>query len=348
MILPLIKIQCSLFPFFVNIPGEHNRMRILPYIVLFLLLACYQSGESQNLVPNPSFEIFSTCPTVPSGNIFLASPWFQPHTLGSSSDFFHGCSGNVPSNAFGYQYPRTGEGYAGIAARIIGLPQYREYIEVELLDTLEAGKTYCISFYVSLSDSSDIAINQLGVFFSNDSIISTSNVLPFAPQIEHPSASVLSDTQNWVSISGQYIAIGGERFITIGNFYDDANTGVDSLTSAPTDGGYYYIDDVYVGTCDTGSVPPNDTLIIPNVFTPNGDGVNDLFTIQSEGIENLSCVIFNRWGVKVAELTLPGQGWDGRTISGQEAEEGVYYSLIEIKHSNGEQQLRKGFIQLLR
>jgi gliding motility-associated-like protein len=320
-------------------------MRKLQYILLFFILAGYKPAQAQNLVPNPSFEIYTSCPTVPSGNIYLAAPWFNPTV--TSPDYFHSCSGTtVPNNAVGFQYPRTGNAYAGIAARVIGLPQYREYIEVELLDTLKAGKIYCINFYVSLSDSSEIAINKFGLYLSNDSVISSANVLPFIPQIEHSSANMLADKQNWISISGQYVAIGGERFITIGNFYDDANTEVDSLTPAPTDGGYYYIDDVYVGPCD--NTPPNDTLIIPNVFTPNGDGINDLFTIQSEAIENITCMVFNRWGIKVAEFKQPGQGWDGRTISGQNAVEGVYYYILSGLQTNGEATSQKGFFQLLK
>jgi gliding motility-associated-like protein len=125
--------------------------------------------------------------------------------------------------------------------------------------------------------------------------------------------------------------------------------------------GYYdffllkYCDDlqplVYIDPCRTfignTSLADNSPLNESNVFTPNGDGINDLFTIQAEGIENATCIVYNRWGVKVAEFKQPGQGWDGRTISGQDAVEGVYYFILSGR-KDGEQYVQNGFLQLLR
>lgn len=329
-------------------------MRELPYILLFLMLSGYQLAHAQNLVPNPSFEIYSSCPAQPFQQIDLAVPWFQPRPqIANSSDFFHSCSGNTvgtPVNALGYQYPRTGDGYAGIATFMSSFPETREYIEVKLLDTLQQGRIYCVSFYISLADKSIFAGDQIGIYFSGDSVLdNTTSVLPYIPQVFNFSGNILNDTANWVQISATYIALGGEQFITLGSFSNDANTSIDTIdtTWSGETAAYYYIDDVYVGSCDTGSVP-NDTLIIPNVFTPNADGINDLFTIQSEGIENISCIIFNRWGIKVAEFNQPGQGWDGKTTSGQDAVEGVYYYIVNAKSRGGETITRKGFIHLLR
>lgn len=74
-------------------------------------------------------------------------------------------------------------------------------------------------------------------------------------------------------------------------------------------------------------------LIVPNVFTPNGDGLNDYFSIQSEGITNFELIIFNRWGKKVYEYSgLPTDGisdlWDG-SIGHSQASDGVYFYVIE-------------------
>ncbi|NCA22058.1 MAG: hypothetical protein EBS86_13075, partial [Crocinitomicaceae bacterium] len=119
-----------------------------------------------NLVPNPGFEIYNTCPFTAgtinySGidQICYAIPWFQPNFpsaiiqngCGGSSDFFHACSGVVPRNVAGYQYPKSGLGYAGIGPYGYQSNDGREYLEIKLDSKLEKRK-YCNSFFVSLAD----------------------------------------------------------------------------------------------------------------------------------------------------------------------------------------------------
>jgi gliding motility-associated-like protein len=62
----------------------------------------------------------------------------------------------------------------------------------------------------------------------------------------------------------------------------------------------------------------------PNVFTPNGDGLNDFYFVNVENVEFFEAAISNRWGNIMAELNSPMQPWDGIT-DGQEANEGVYF-----------------------
>src|SRR5689334_20442653 len=110
---------------------------------------------SQNLVPNPSFEVHDTCPNW-SGFLRHAIPWFDPAPNTGGSDYFNSCapppppdaSASVPLNTFGFQYARTGNAYAGLTA-YYGFPNTREYIEVMLLDSLAKGKHYCGGFYVN-------------------------------------------------------------------------------------------------------------------------------------------------------------------------------------------------------
>lgn len=342
--------------------GQHYRQRdyicyMKYYGAIFILLLALSLRAQTNLVPNPSFEIYTSCPM--GADINDAQSWFNP-TVGTSN-YFHSCViyppnffsvADVPDNFAGYQYARTGQGYAG-AYGISGssYPDYREYIEVKLLDTLEAGKKYCVEFYLNLAGNSVGVIDQFGAYLSSDSILANNaNVLPFIPQISNPAGNFLGDTLNWMLVAGEFVANGTELFLTIGNFSNDAITNIDSIPVSNPNliiSPYYYIDDVYVGACDTTPVP-NDTLIIPNVFTPNDDGVNDVFTIQSEGIENLSCIIYNRWGVKVAELKSAGQSWDGRTTSGQETVEGFYYYIVQAKDREGKEITKTGYLHLLR
>jgi gliding motility-associated-like protein len=71
-------------------------------------------------------------------------------------------------------------------------------------------------------------------------------------------------------------------------------------------------------------------VYIPNTFTPNDDGLNDVFMPVGEGIssENYHFMIFNRWGALVYQTQKPGEGWDGK-VSGVEAVTGIYtYKLV--------------------
>lgn len=68
-------------------------------------------------------------------------------------------------------------------------------------------------------------------------------------------------------------------------------------------------------------------LLVPNVFTPNGDGANDEFRVAYRSIKEFHCVVFNRWGHKVYEWDDPAKGWDG-TINGKPASEGAYFYVI--------------------
>lgn len=67
---------------------------------------------------------------------------------------------------------------------------------------------------------------------------------------------------------------------------------------------------------------------VPNVFTPNGDGVNDEFRIAYRSIKQYSIKVVNRWGVVVYSSNDPTKGWDGN-INGKPAAEGTYFYFIE-------------------
>ncbi|MCQ2345186.1 MAG: gliding motility-associated C-terminal domain-containing protein [Paludibacteraceae bacterium] len=68
-------------------------------------------------------------------------------------------------------------------------------------------------------------------------------------------------------------------------------------------------------------------LLVPNVFTPNGDGANDEFRVAYRSIKEFHCWVFNRWGHLVYSWDDPAKGWDGN-INGRPAPEGAYYYII--------------------
>jgi gliding motility-associated-like protein len=226
-------------------------MRKVHFILCILHFAFYINA--QNLVLNPGFETYSACPSGGS-QLTLASPWLSPSS--QTPDYFNSCAFafttvNVPYNFVGYQYAHSGVAYAGgHAYGGKGSTNSREYVQGKLSDSLIAKKKYCVTFYVNLANKSQYAINSLGAYLSKDSIRNTFGVLPYASQISNPATRLLNDTSNWIAITGVFIAAGGEKYITIGNFNTDINTDTISiqkfLLNKVDNIAYYYIDDVSV------------------------------------------------------------------------------------------------------
>lgn len=89
---------------------------------------------------------------------------------------------------------------------------------------------------------------------------------------------------------------------------------------------------------------------VPNVFTPNGDGVNDVFRVQMLSVTSFHAVIINRWGRKVYEWSDPDGGWDGR-INGTYASPGTYYYIVTargLEKNNPPKYVKKGALLLVR
>ena len=488
---------------------------------IFLLITHYSLLitvlKAQNLVPNPSFEILTSCPTI-QGQLNKAVPWFSPTYNNINypmSDVFNTCAlppqlgddCGIPLNNWGYQYTRTGNSYAGEVVFDSYGDETREYISVKLDSALIGGETYCINYYVSLSDydtieqpngGSTYAIDCMGVYISDTAIhLNTYYAIPVIPQIVNPTGNFLADTINWMPVSGTYLAQGGEQYITIGNFNNNANTNYIQISNSRSHCTYYYIDDVSVYDCSApayvaeagnnvtickgdsvqiGTAPraqyiynwlpaaalnndsianpwvkpavtttyylhqkdfkfdetidsvtvivsttiPNVTLsalpdtvcygksvtltaagalsykwsnstdtashitvtplttttytvtasngctntsditvtvkscdtlknslTIPNVFTPNGDGMNDYFKIKGQNIRTINGKIFNRWGQLLYNYSDINKPWDGK-YNNKYVSDGVYFYIINVVFEDGETQEKHGCVELVK
>lgn len=76
-------------------------------------------------------------------------------------------------------------------------------------------------------------------------------------------------------------------------------------------------------TSNYAEVIPPLSIYIPNAFTPNGDGINDMFGVKGEGIRNFQLRIYDRWGKVIFESMDPKKQWDGY-FEGRPVEQGVY------------------------
>jgi gliding motility-associated-like protein len=89
-------------------------------------------------------------------------------------------------------------------------------------------------------------------------------------------------------------------------------------------------------------------LNMPNVFTPNNDGINDVFLpVIAKNIVDYSLRIYSRWGQQVFFSSDFTQGWNGK-IGTQDASAGVYYWICDYKGTSGSSQNKKGFLELIR
>lgn len=131
------------------------------------------------------------------------------------------------------------------------------------------------------------------------------------------------------------------------------NTGERTKTIRISAPGTYYAKATVNGCEVTDSITVTDDCYvhIPNVFTPNGDGVNDFFfprQLLAKGLTNFNMAIYNRWGQTVFETTsLSGAGWDGR-LNGIEQPEGVYVYTLEAEFRDGQHESHKGNVTLMR
>lgn len=102
-------------------------------------------------------------------------------------------------------------------------------------------------------------------------------------------------------------------------------------------------------TCLLIDIDALEFITIPNVFTPDGDGVNDFFFINSSGMKEFTLEIYDRWGIKMFSSDRPGIKWDGRTISGVEASDGTYFFILHaVSSTKSKDNSTTGFITLLR
>ena len=255
--------------------------------------SAHAQDSLSNLLFNGDFELYDECPKRIESQGFLRSVigWWQPSA--GSADYLNACSRQcgVPKNKLGIQEAQSGKGMIGIYSTH---SSYREYIQTELRKPLKAGKRYRLTFYASLSEFSNAAIATLGGLFTEERVhseekgilkcykiqdfgngITATNATFYEPQVVNRYDNLLDDTREWMKVSGEFVARGGEKFFTIGNFFSSAQSNYTepSHLNYKLSGGYYYIDNVklvcldcHIHTDDTAS-QYSDSLSSPD-FAP--------------------------------------------------------------------------------
>jgi len=252
------------------------------FLVLFLNLFIFSGIYSQNYVPNGSFESIKKCNYLAGQLDSVMNNWSDTkYGACTSVDTYNKCYFNpsnptylsIPLNVFGYQFPKTGNGYSGLytglwPAIYMNRPDtisaaWCEVMAVKLNQTLIQGKLYKGRFYVSLVDSCYFGGDGIGLFISSDTMIC--NPYTYAninAQIRQNGHGAIIDTSNWTAIIDTFTAVGSELYIFIGPF--TADSAINKLHNSGYPGPipqnpffksiYYYIDDVAIWEADT--IPP--------------------------------------------------------------------------------------------
>ncbi|MCW8897022.1 MAG: gliding motility-associated C-terminal domain-containing protein [Flavobacteriales bacterium] len=221
----------------------------------------------------------------------------------------------------------------------------------------------------TFNDSTTVAICQGDSVFLNGSFQYNSGIFTDSLQSIAGCDSVVT-TSLTVNPSSSIIASNDTTIEACGSVQLNANGGVSYLWSPPTGLSCIscqnpiaspIVTTSYVVSSTTNGCSDNDTvivivegsssLIIPNVFTPNQDGINDGFNFSGGCLSAVNKKIFNRWGQLLFESNQIAEEWNGRTKAGEKAPEGTYFYIFTIsliEDGNETTKIFKGTLTLLR
>lgn len=324
-------------------------MKKIFYLLTIGILAFSIKGNCQyNLVPDPSFESFTSCPVSVAFVPYLT--YWTEGLENVSPDYMNACNNTmnglvgVPSNRFGHQLARTGLGYVGICTAyddtINPILNYREYVQTELIDTLNPGVEYTVNYYVSAADSCGRLTNSFGAYFSSteiDTIIlpGSNAYLPFQPQVENSATNYLGDRIGWTLVTGTFIATGGEKFLILGNFRPHLTTTI-TLTGWGTwppnmKTAYLYVDDVLVAPTDSltsiNEINSNDELSLSTLNNNEFEITSKYHSINAYEVVNCLGQIIDK-KVNVNENSLH--------LNLEECANGIYFVRVQLQNEKSE------------
>jgi len=302
------------------------------YFILYTIyfIPVFSQAQVQNLVPNPSFEQYNTCP-VNNGPISYLYHWFagyDPQTSDGITGYYNQCAPigpnnlSVPYNDIGYQQAHTGVAYAAsfegvhpVSSSDSGISWHgytRGYINVKLRRNTQSGQHYCVTFFVSLADSSFYASKNLGMLFTSyPDTIHTNTPWPPKPIFANPQVvdtNFISDKINWVPVQGVFIADSIYSYICIGDFSKDTsmlNIPGGSMSRPYWHYSMYYIDDVSVIELPFQAAGSNTTICAGD-STQIGSAADSNFTYKwfpEEGLRLKDSTNTQPW-VKPTQTTI--------------------------------------------
>ncbi len=232
-----------------------------------------------------------------------------------------------------FQHAYFGNGYAGILTfaynpNVWPIADVREYVQGTLSATLETGKCYYCEFWVEFFNYKNevpySANDAIGIFFSDTlpKRTDTDTMAMFYPsQINIATGRIISDTSNWEKISGTFVATGGEKYFTVGNFRKVNEINSIYFGTSQFDRSYYFFDNFSLCPCE-------DTIKKIEVeyleVNPNPNNGNMIVNYNIIGNEKGVFEIYDMVGRKVFSHELSGNE-NTFFISGALLSSGVYF-----------------------
>lgn len=217
-------------------------------------LVAQKELEGANIVENGSFESVDG-KVRRLENFAKVVGWMNP--TAAEADLFMPSNKyyeiDPQTNPYGKEKAKDGEQFAGIVAFSYNNKLPRTYLMAKLNETMLKGQKYCVNFYISLAEMSKYASNNIGAHFSRKAMESTEKITLLDEfdiiSFDNP---IYNATFNWDKICGTYVAKGGEKYITIGNFETNEATKNErrrkqrGVSGQQIIAAYYYVDNVSV------------------------------------------------------------------------------------------------------
>ncbi len=333
-------------------------------IIVILLLRVGAAFGQPNLLQNGDFEkhICSTCYVTNHSQIELLKGYYMGI---HSPDLYASLSADPrfmpPNVAPGYQKPESGNNFVGIGSGYIIEPYYTsESISTTWFSQLKQGKRYRFVCYISLANSMKNMHKTLVLAFDSIDIRDFTTQATFIQRLDSYNQKgyqieLISDTADWVYHSYDFVASGTEKHMHLFLKMDDSDLipigsgGTTTMYGSDLYRSYYYIDNMSLIELPDPDNPEEEvSLELPNTFTPNADGQNDEWKPRSRNFDHFELQVFNRYGTLVFQSNGEQVHWDGLTLSGEPAAEGVYFIQLSATDRYGELHERQETVHLFR
>lgn len=301
----------------------HSKIHYMVWFVSLLAVSTANRANSQNLVLNGSFEMNNA--PVGIDQIELSNTQFNNllphcHSFGTATNHHIDLMTNNQYNDI--PLPQHGNWCVALQGGILNTG---ERFSMELSDSLEIGNSYQLIFYVHGWEKVCPAPVEIGIsLYEND----------FGTLIYSSSSP---SVQEWQLMLITFISTIKAKYITV-----RARECSDGWSTS-----YSLVDNFCLSEGEQCLELPEFKL--PNIFTPNNDGINDVFKpVVYKGMKAGKLTVLNRWGSVIFETDDLMQGWDGTSTSSVPVSEGVYFWTAEYVTIFDEIKTEHGFLSVLR
>ncbi len=336
--------------------------------LLLIVLSASFAGQGFCQLVNGSFETNTGMPSS-LGQWALATGWNNAGSTSSTPDYFH-MGGNViadlPETPTAIVTPFDGDAIMGLAVCSKSGANKREYISTPFDTPLTVGEEYHLNFRLTngshtASSLAGLSVDHLGILFSTTpQLHSGDSPIVCVP---HFTIDTVFFSDKWQKVTFTFTADQPYEYLTFGLFNDDAQHTIIRAAGQNPQVAYYFVDDfalttepvieepVVTNPLPSYIDPSNSAFYIPNAFTPNNDGDNDIFIPIAGFITDWSLEIYTKWGDPVFLSKNAQNGWDGSCM-GNPCANGSYIWKItyNVPDKQGEERtvIEYGFVNLVK